>query len=166
MRDGAIRAAGIATSIAYAAFVVWVYASQPQSVAQIAGGMAAGVGAYRIDQKGFDEGLRFFRTEKFAEARAAFARADPASRDPTTQFYIAYSFYRQGWGRMYNDDALFQKGLAAVDHAIAVAPGGRIAVNDSGLRLRTADELRAELVRGLTRDVTDLDPRRLLEERK
>ena len=40
----------------------------------------------------------------------AFARADPAVRDARTQFYIAYSYYRQGWGRLYHDDALYAEG--------------------------------------------------------
>lgn len=160
------RLLGIAASLAYAAFIAWVYASQPRTVAELAGGVASGVGAYRVDEASLAEGLRFFRNDQFEEARSAFARADPATRDPTTQFYVAYSYYRQGWGRLYNDDALFKKGLQAIDHAIAVAPGRRIEVPDAGLRMRTADELRAELVRGLTREASDLDPRRLFEERK
>ena len=91
---------------------------------------------------------------------------DPARQDPTTQFYVAYSYYRQGWGRMYNDDALFGKGLEAVEHAIAIAPGHRLDVADPGIDMRTADELRAELSRGLTREPSDLNPMRFLARRK
>ena len=40
----------------------------------------------------------------FPPARAMFDEADPEKRDGRTQFYIAYSFYRQGWGRFSNDD--------------------------------------------------------------
>ena len=67
---------------------------------------------------------------------------------PRTQFYIAYTYYRQGWGRVYNDDVLFKSGLEAVDRAIALAPGHRLVVDDPALDMHTADELRAELQRG------------------
>jgi len=40
-------------------------------------------------------------------ARDFFQKADPENRDAKTQYYIAYSYYRQGWGKLYNDDALF-----------------------------------------------------------
>ena len=110
--------------------------------------MAASVGAYRVDPVNFQEGLQLPQ-RPFPEARAAFERADPARQDAPTQFYIAYSYYRQGWGRLYKDDALFGQGLEVVDRAIARAPGGRLVVADPTLRMRTADELRAELQRGL-----------------
>ena len=133
---------------------------------QLAGGVASTLGAYRIDQAGFDEGLRFFRADKFEEARAAFARADPARQDATTQFYIAYSYYRQGWGRLYHDAELFQKGLETIDHAISVAPQHRIEVADESLGMRTADEVRAEFRHGLTPGVINLNPARVLDTRK
>ena len=106
-----IRALGLFLSLAYAALIVWLYAAQPQTMAEVTGGLASQVGVYRIDEQAFGDGLAFFRRDAFVEARAAFAPADPAQRDARTQFYIAYSFYRQGWGRVYNDDALFAKGL-------------------------------------------------------
>jgi tetratricopeptide (TPR) repeat protein len=161
-----LRPLGLAFACAYAALIVWLYAAQPQNVAEMTGGLAAGVGAYRINQQAFEDGLAFFRKDQFEEARAAFARADSARRDARTQFYIAYSYYRQGWGRLYNDDELFKKGLETVDLAIALAPEGRLVVDDSNLGMKTADELRAELQRGITRDASDLNPLRLLEGRK
>jgi len=160
-----MRVGGLVLSFAYGAFIVWVYASQPRTLAQLTGGMASTVGVYRIDQAAFDEGLRFFRADKFAEARAAFERADPARQDTTTQFYVAYAYYRQGWGRLYNDPQLFRKGLEAIDRAIDVAPAHRIEVADHGLGMRTADEVRAEQ-RGLTRGASDLNPLRVLDARK
>jgi len=84
---------------------------------------AATLGFYRIDQQAFDDGLGFFKRDRFDEARAAFARADPAGRDSLTQFYLAYSYYRQGWGRFYNDDRLFASGVEAVKRAIAEVRG-------------------------------------------
>jgi hypothetical protein len=166
MSERTVRIGGLAGAIAYAALIGWLYLQQPQTFAQVTGGLTSAVGAYRIDDRAFEEGLRFFRNDQFVEARMAFERADPAVRDPVTQFYIAYSYYRQGWGRVYNDDALFKQGLEAVDRAIALAPGGRLVVEDDNLGMKTADELRGELQRGLTRDASDLNPLRLFGTRK
>ena len=166
MTPTAIRVAGMAGALVYASFITWLFAAQPQSAAEVRGGVAATLGAYRIDQASFDEALRFFRRDQFVEARAAFARADPGQQDARTQFYVAYSYYRQGWGRVFNDDDLFRKGLEAVDRAMAVSPGGRVQVADPDLGMPSADELRAELERGLTREASDFDPRKLLRVRK
>ena len=164
--DIRLRAAGLAVSLCYAALIVWLYVHQPQSVAEAAGGLSSSIGAYHIDQAAFDEGLRLFRSDRFEAARAAFERADPAHKDATTQFYVGYAFYRQGWGRMYDDDQLFGAGVAAVDRAIAEAPHGILTVDDPNLSIHTADELRAELQAGLRRDASDLNPMKLLERRK
>ena len=166
MRDTIIRGSGLAASLAYGALICWFYALQPQTVAQVSGGLTSMVGAYSIDQPAFDDGLRFFRRDQFAEARAAFARADRAERDARTQFYIAYACYRQGWGRLYSDDALFHEGLTAVDRAIALAPGGRLVVDDPDLQMHSADELRAELQRGVTVEGADFNPLRVFRKRK
>jgi len=164
--DTATRATGIALTLIYATLIGWLYARQPQTVAQFTGGLSAAVGAYHIDRQSFDDGLAFFRRDRFAEARAAFQRADPAVRDARTQFYIAYSFYRQGWGRLYEDDALFRDGLDAVGRAIALAPNGRLVVDDPDLRIHTADELKAELEGGTRLEASDFNPARVFRERK
>lgn len=153
-----IRSFGLVLSLAYGSLIVWTYANQPRTMAEMTGGITASVGAYRIDQASFEDGLRYFHGDKFLEARSAFARADPAKQDATTQFYIAYSFLRQGWGRVYNDATLLQQAQATLDHAIEVAPGGRISVKDPNLTLTSSDELRAEIARGLTHDSSDLNP--------
>jgi len=160
------RVAGLLFSVAYAAVILWVYSAEPQSRAEAVGGLAATIGAYRIDERAFDDGLAAFKRDAFEEARMAFERADPASRDARTQFYIAYSYYRQGWGRVYNDDELFAKGLEAVDRAIAAAPGHRLDVEDPDLQMRSTDELKAELQEGMRRDASDFNPLRLFRERK
>jgi hypothetical protein len=166
MSERTIRGAGVAGTVAYAALIGWLYLQQPQTLAQVTGGLTAVVGAYRIDQRAFDEGRRFFRNDQFVEARMAFERADPAVRDAITQFYIAYTYYRQGWGRMYSDDHLYALGLQAVDRAIALAPGGRIVVDDENLGMKSAEELKAELEAGLRREMSDFNPARLFRERK
>jgi len=166
MREELVRAAGLALVVAYGAFIVSVYVRQPQTVAEVTGGLAASVGAYAIDRQAFQDGLAFFRRDAFDAARRAFARADPARRDPEVQFYVAYSYYRQGWGRLYSDDALFGAGLETVNRAIALAPGGRLVVNDPDLQMQTADELKAELEAGLRRESSDLNPLRVFRSRK
>jgi len=166
MKEPVVRGAGLVTSLAYAGVVAWLYVTQPQTVAQVTGGLASIVGTYKVDPQAFADGLRFFRGNQFVEARAALLRADPAERDPQVQFYIAYAYYREGWGRLYSDDALFGKGIAAVDKAIALAPGGRLVVDDPDLQMHSADELRAELQRGLVRDASDFNPLRVFEKRK
>jgi hypothetical protein len=146
--------------------IVWLYTAQPQTVAEVTGGLASSISAYEVDQQSLQDGLAFFRREQYPEARSAFERADPARRDAPTQFYIAYSFYRQGWGRVYSDDELFKMGLEAVERAMALAPGGRLVVEDPDLGMRTGDELKAELQRGLVRDASDFNPLRVLRPRK
>jgi tetratricopeptide (TPR) repeat protein len=161
-----IRLAGLVLSIAYAWVIVWLFVNQPRTIAEIGGGLASTVGAYRIDQAAFKQALDLFRADRFEEARAGFERADPAHRDPVTQFYIAYSYYRQGWGRVYHDDKLYRQGLQALDRAVALSPDGRIVVDDANLGLHTSDDLRAEFQHGLTRELADFNPMRVFRERK
>jgi hypothetical protein len=165
MNATVIRSLGLVLTIAYGSLIVWTYANQPRTVAEMAGGITASVGAYRIDRASFDAGLDFFHADKFLEARSAFARADPAKQDATTQYYIAYSFLREGWGRVYSDAAMLKQAQAALERAIEVAPGGRIVVADPNLTRPTSDELRAEIERGLTHDASDLNPLKVLRQR-
>jgi hypothetical protein len=166
MSEPLTRAIGLAIVVLYAGAIAWLLSTQPQSVAEAVGGVSATLGAYSIDEQAFDDGLTFFRNDQFAAARAAFSRADPALRDARTQFYIAYSFYREGWHRTHHDDALYAQGVEAVDRAIRLAPGGRLVVDDDNLKMRTADELRAELEAGRVRDLSDVNPLRIFEDRK
>jgi hypothetical protein len=166
MSDRVVRSAGIALTAAYAALIGWLYLRQPQTLAQVTGGLTAAVGAYQVDAQAFADGLRFFHNDQFVEARLAFARADRAEHDPVTQFYIAYSYYRQGWGRVYHDDALYAQGLQAIDRALALAPQGRLVVEDARLGMHTGEELKAELEAGLRRELSDFNPARLGRPRK
>lgn len=166
MRERVVRGAGLIIAGLYAALIVWIYAGQPQTVAQVTGGLSSTIGAYRVDEQAFADGQSFFYQDQFVEARMAFMRADPAARDARTQFYIAYSHYRQGWGRLFSDDGLFTEGLKRIDLAISLAPAGRLIEDDPQLQMHSADELRAELQAGLTRDASDFNPLRVLRRRK
>lgn len=166
MREPYVRALGLVLSSGFALLIGWLLAARPATMAQVTGRLAASVGVYAIDAQAFADGLAFFRGDRFEEARAAFGRADRATRDPRTQFYIAYSYYRQGWSRFYHDDALYTQGLAAVDRAITLAPDGRIIVDDDNLQMHSADELKAELEAGLRRELSDFNPLRVAQPRK
>jgi hypothetical protein len=167
MKPVVLRGLGLGTSVLYGGFIVWLYATRPQTFAEVAGGVASAVGLYEIDRAQFEEGLALFRADRFPEARAAFARADRAQRDPTTQFYVAYSYYRQGWGRLYNDDALFAQARRVLTHATSLASGGRIHIEDDpNLGLPDSDALRAELERGSKVEFEDLNPLRVLRKRQ
>jgi len=166
VRPPLIRVLGLAGSVALAAFTVWLYATAPRTVAEVTGGLASSAGLYRVDPVAFAEGLRFFRADQFEEARLVFERIDAARRDPVVQFYIAYCHYRQGWGRLANDDEQFRLGLAALDRAEAIAPGGRVVVDDPDLGAPTSEELRVELEEGLRADPSDFNPLGLFRRRK
>ena len=164
--DRSVRVVGLVLALCYATFIIWLYIRQPQTLAEMTGSLTATVGAYRINQQAFDDGLALFRRDQHEAARAAFARADPAGQDPRTQFYIAYSYYRSGWGRVYQDNEHFKRGLAHVDKAIALSPGGRLVVEDPELYMHNADELRAELAEGLRVEASDFNPMRMFRQRK
>jgi hypothetical protein len=162
----AIRVAGVGLTLAYAAGIVWVYATGPRTLAELKTGARVAAGSYQIDQGRFDNALQLFRREQFRAARDEWERADPAQRDARTQFYIAYAAYREGWGRFYPDAALYRQGLDAVRRAIALTPQGTLIVNDPQLQMRTAAELKAELEQGLERTIGDFNPMRAFRERK
>jgi hypothetical protein len=160
-----IRLAGLLVAATYTVFIVWLYAAQPRTLTEVRGGVASSIGVYAIDQAAFDEGLRFFRGDRFAEARRAFARADPAQRDARTQYYIAYAFLREGWGRVYHDDALYRQGQVALHRALAASAGGVVRVEDPDLAIRNSDEMAETFARGLRREPADLNPLSMLEKR-
>jgi tetratricopeptide (TPR) repeat protein len=166
MRDTVTRATGLIVAVAYSVALAWLFAAQPPTIQEALGGIAAEVGIYAVDAQAFEDGLTHFRADRFSAARTAFARADPARRDARTQFYIAYSLYREGWHRSHSNDALYKQGLETVERAIALAPSGRLVAADANLKMQSAEELKAELERGLRIDSSDFNPMRLLEPRK
>ncbi len=167
MRHKLLQSVGIAWTIIFAALIIWLYATEPRSVGDIGTRARVAVGTYEIDRARFDAARELFRREQYRAARDEWMRADPAARDPQTQFYIAYAFYREGWGRAYNDDALFRQGLETINRAIALAPDGALNVeDDADLKMRAAAELKAELENGLERTASDFSPLKLFRERK
>ena len=43
----------------------WLYARQPQTLAQVTGGLSAAVGAYSVDARGYAEAIRIIESGRF-----------------------------------------------------------------------------------------------------
>jgi hypothetical protein len=166
MQHRLIQSIGITWTILYAVFIIWVYGTEPRSLGEVATKAEVAAGTYQIDAQKFETGLALFRREQFRAAREEWEQADPAQRDARTQFYLAYSFYREGWGRIYNDTLLFKQGMDAVNRAISVAPDHELTVDDPDLQIHTARELKVELEEGTERKWSDLNPLKVLRARK
>ena len=159
----------------YTLFVVFLYWAEPKSLTEVPAKAKTTIenattrgqviiGTYEIDRAKFDEGLAAFRQDNFLVARDRFEKADPEKRDANTQYYIAYSFYRQGWGRLSNDDELFKKGLEQVNLVMTLDPNFKSA--DDNLQLKSPVELKNEFEEGLKVTADDFNPMRLVRERK
>jgi hypothetical protein len=166
MQRKLIQIAGIVWTLIYASIIVWIYATEPRSFREVATNTQVAAGTYEVNQEKFNNGLGLFRRDQLRSARDEWAGADPAQKDPRTQFYIAYAFYREGWGRVYYDNELFKQGLAAVGRAISLAPNGVLKVDDADLQIHTAAELKTELEQGTETSWNDLNPASMFRQRK
>ena len=166
MQSKITQVAGLGFTIVYAAFIVWIYATEPRSFKDVTTSAEVAAGTYEINQEKFNSALSLFRREQFRAARNEWQQADPAQRDARTQFYIAYSFYREGWGRLYFDQELFKQGVEAVNRTIALSPATPLTIDDPDLHMHTAAELKAELEQGLERNWSDVNPLKVLRTRK
>ena len=175
MKEKYIQILGIAMMLVYGVFVLFLYAAEPRSLEEISSKAVETVqnaatkgqvitGTYEIDQEKFNEGLTAFRQNNFVLARDAFAKADPERRDARTQFYLAYSFYRQGWCRVTKDDALFKQALESLERVSFIDKDFRS--DDADLQLRTPAELKNELEEGLRVTADDFNPLKVFRERK
>lgn len=175
MKKSYIQIFSILLVAVYGLFVAWLYWAEPRSLGEVSvkaketvenvatKGQVV-IGTYEIDRQKFNEGLQAFRNDNFVLARDAFAKADPERRDAKTQYYIAYSFYRQGWGRVANDDELFRKGLEQTDYVIQLDKNFK--AEDENLQLKNPVELKAELEEGLKVTAADFNPLKVFRERK
>lgn len=175
MKEKYIQVLGIVLTFIYAVFIAFLYVAEPKSLEEVSTKAMTTIetaatkgqvviGTYEIDQAKFNEGLQAFRQDHFLVARDGFEKADPEKRDAKTQFYIAYSYYRQGWGRVSNDDALFKQGLETVNRVIMLDSNFRS--DDANLQLRTPVELKNDLEEGLRVTADDFNPLKLARERK
>ena len=166
MQHKLIQVAGLVLTSVYAVFIIWVYATEPRTLQEVATSAEVAAGSYQVDQEKFNSALELFRREQFRAARGEWQQADPAQSDARTQFYIAYAFYREGWGRIYSDQELFTQGLERINRAITLAPPGPLTVDDPNLQLHSAAELKAELEQGTERNWGDINPLKVLRTRK
>jgi hypothetical protein len=175
VKEKYIQILGVMISAIYGIFIVFLYAAEPRTLEEISTKAQSAVestvtkgqvltGTYEIDQAKFNEGLSAFRAENFVLARDSFERADREKRDANTQFYTAYTYYRQGWGRFSNDDVLFKSGVEAVNRVMTLDRD--FSSKDVGLLLKTPAELRNELEEGLRVTSDDFNPLKALRERK
>ena len=175
MNEKHIQILGICLASFYAVFVAWLYIAEPKSLDELPAKAQTTIdnvttktqmviGTYEIDQAKFGDGLKAFRADNFIVARDAFERADPEKRDAATQFYIAYSFYRQGFGRLSNDDAFFRQGLAQINRVIVL--DANFKSDDANLQIKTPIELKNEFEEGLKVTASDFNPFKVLRERK
>jgi hypothetical protein len=175
MKEKYLQILSIALTASFGVLIVWLYWAAPKNLEEVSLKAQATyenvttkaqviTNIYEVDKAKFDEGLQAFRQDNFILARDLFQRADPERRDAKTQFYIAYTFYRQGWGRFTNDDELFKKGLEEVNRVIALDKNFKS--DDANLQLRTPIELKNEFEEGMRVTISDFNPLRVLRERK
>lgn len=166
MQSKIVQIVGLALTVAYAMFIAWIYATEPRTFKDVATSAEVAAGTYQVNQEKFNSALDLFRREQFRAARDEWQRADPAQSDARTQFYVAYSFYREGWGRLYYDQQLYKQGLEAINRAIAIASDRPLTVDDPNLHMHSAAELKAELEQGIERSWSDVNPLKVLRTRK
>ena len=175
MNERHIQISGVFLTVFYGVFIVWLYWSEPKTLSEVSNKAQTtienvttktqvAIGTYEVDQAKFNEGLRAFRQDNFIVARDNFERADPEKRDAKTQFYIAYSFYRQGFGKLSSDDTLFKQGLEQTNQVVALDKNFKS--DDASLQMKTSVELKNEFEEGLKITASDFNPLKVLRERK
>jgi tetratricopeptide (TPR) repeat protein len=153
-----VQITGVVVALLYGLTIVWLYVRQPRSFQELKTQVAVETNVYRVKRENFDEGLKQFNAGQLKVAIEQFEAADPAQSDPTTQFYIAYSYYLLGRGGLYDDDATFRKGLAAIDRCIAAAPNNIFEIDRADFDIRNAAALRQRLKDGLEVSPSDFNP--------
>ncbi len=175
MKEKYIQILSVVLVAFYGVFIVWLYWAEPKNIEEVSikaketieNAATKGqivIGTYEIDRLKFNDGLKSFREDNFIAARSSFEGADPERRDAKTQFYIAYSFYRQGFGKVYNDDAFFKKGLEQTNFVITLDKNFKS--DDNDLKIKTPAELKNEFEEGLKVTAGDFNPLKVLRERK
>lgn len=145
-------------ALLYGSGIVWLYVRQPRSFEELKTQAAVEANVYRVRQENYDEALRRFNAGEYSLAIEQFELADSARLDPPSQFYIAYSYFMLGRGRLYDDDELFRKGLGAVEQCLANAPNNIFEIDRADLEVKSANALRERLRKGLDVTGSDFNP--------
>lgn len=176
MKQKYIQISSIVLVAVIGGFIVFLYATAPRSLEELSAKAKETVdnavtkgqvltGIYTANRVKVNQGIGQFRQEKYEIARELFNEADPEKRDGQTQFYIAYSFYREGWGKFANDDKLFEQAYEAGKRA-QILLGENFVSDDADLKLKTTADLLAEIEEGLRVTPDDFNPQKWFRERK
>ena len=153
-----VQITGLVIALLYGAIIVWLYVRQPRTFEELKTQAAIEANVYRVKQENFDQAIKHFNANQHQAAIEQFKLADPAGQDPTTQFYIAYSYYILGRGNIYDDDELFKKGMEAVNRCIASAPNNIFEIDRADLEIKSAAVLHERLKEGLESSASDFNP--------
>lgn len=136
MRETTTRALGLALAVAYAVFIGWLFVRQPQTIAQVTGGLSAAIGTYTVDDQALADGLGFFRNDMQDEITHAIAatlqiklsaEAAPLRRHPPNlRAYEAYLKARGHWFKSTPESMARVKEF--LDHAI---PGHSVLLGET-----------------------------------
>jgi hypothetical protein len=74
MRPKFIQGIGFGITVAYAAFIIWIYATEPRTLREAATDAEVVAGTYQINQEQFNSALALFRREQFRAAREEWER--------------------------------------------------------------------------------------------
>lgn len=175
MKQKYIQIIGIVL-VAIGGFIVFLYATAPRSVEELSAKAKETVdnastkaqvasGTYTANRIWLNQGIGLFRQGNYPMARERFDKADPEKHDGQTQFYTAYSFYREGWGRVSSNDKLFEQAYEAGKRAQLLL-GENFVSDDADLKLKTTSDLLAEIEEGLRVTPGDFNPSNWFRERK
>jgi hypothetical protein len=131
-----MQIAGLALTIAYAAFIVWIYATEPRTFKEVATSAEVASGTYQINQEKFDIRVTLCSCATSFGRRATNGSARIRRRAMRERsFNIAYSFYREGWGRVYYDQALFKQGWEAPTAPPTLVSTVKLTIDDPNLQM-------------------------------
>jgi hypothetical protein len=153
-----LQIAGLVIMPLYGCLVVWLYVHHPQSLSELKTQASVQANVYHVNQPNFDQAIKEFDGGDYNSAIGQFNLADPAERDSASQYYIAYSYYLLGRGRVFNDEDMFNKAIVAVNHCLDNAPNHIFQIDRTDVEIRDADALRQKLVEGLRHTPASLNP--------
>jgi len=154
----AVQISGLVITVLYASIIGWIYVRRPQSLAELKTQASVQANLYHISQENFDAAIKEFDAGDYNSAIGQFKLADPAEKDPSSQYYIAYSYYLLGRGRIFNDEDMFKRAIDAVNRCLDNAPNHIFETDRADLEIRNADTLRQKLVEGLKHTMPSLNP--------
>src|SRR5258708_36952108 len=81
MQHKSIQVTGLVLTAIYAAFIIWVYATEPRTFREVANSASVAAGSYQVDQERFNAALALFRRRELCAPPAHRHQAVPAPKD-------------------------------------------------------------------------------------